>query len=573
MICLIRPPAVEAFRFATTSTTLPLGLAYIAAALEAAGRRVCVVDAVGERPDNRTRYYKGYLIGLDLQDIVARIPREATLVGITVIFTHEWPVVVRLIELIKADRPHLTVMLGGEHISSMPEFCLMTSKADILVMGEGEETVVEFVSALDNGRPFAEIDGLAFRVGSNIAVNRRRTRRSDIDAIPTPAWHHFNIKTYHEHRFAGGMHSSSLTIPVIGTRGCPYQCTYCSAPNMWTPLWIPRDPVKVVDEIERYVEIYGARNFSFQDLTAIIQKEWIAAFCREILKRSLSITWQLPTGTRSEAIDPEVAELLRKSGMVNMGYAPESASETTRQLIKKKMKTHKLFESIRAAVGADLNVTTFLVIGFPHDKIEHVLENLPYLDRFAREGVKDIAVGFYMALPGTQLFYSLYDAGKIRLDREYFRHILDSLSLWPSQSYCDNLGRLKLTALKLRLYLKFYGAKRRLGTHKGPMLTLWRALSGFGGAEHESKLQTAFRNGMISAWDCVKVRFKPGWMSLHEERELFKTWDAVFRNIRRQKASQGVYAAAPADTSQLHLTNVIPLVRQDHGASRVFTIT
>src|SRR4029450_7497130 len=96
------------------------------------------------------------------------------------------------------------------------------------------------------------------------------------------------------------------------------QCTYCSAPNMWLPRWIARDPVKGVDEIEMYVRKFGAGNFPFQDLTAIIQKDWIKTFCNERIRRNPHIQWQLPTGTRSEAIDPEVARLLKASGMTSM---------------------------------------------------------------------------------------------------------------------------------------------------------------------------------------------------------------------------------------------------------------
>src|SRR4029077_13328908 len=133
------------------------------------------------------------------------------------------------------------------------------------------------------------------------------------------------------------------------------QCTYCSAPNMWLPRWIPRDPVKVVDEIESYVKRYGAGNFPFQDLTAIIQKDWIKKFCQELIRRDLNILWQLPTGTRSEAIDPEVAYLSRAAGSTTTGSAPAWGSEETRRLIKKKMPASKLFQSIDSAAAAGLN--------------------------------------------------------------------------------------------------------------------------------------------------------------------------------------------------------------------------
>src|SRR5438552_4000568 len=115
IVCLIRPPAAEAFRFSVASITLPLGLAYIAGALRKAHFDIRVVDAVGEGADTRTNYCKGYLVGLRFKDIVARIPMGADIIGITVVFTHEWPAVVRLIELIRDRFPNATLVIGGGH--------------------------------------------------------------------------------------------------------------------------------------------------------------------------------------------------------------------------------------------------------------------------------------------------------------------------------------------------------------------------------------------------------------------------------------------------------------------------
>ena len=573
-ICLIRPPAVESFRFATTSITLPLGLAYIAAALERDGRSVYVVDAVGEGPEVRTRYCKGHLVGLRFEDVVRRIPDEVGLVGITVVFTHEWPAVVRLVELIKRARPELAIVLGGEHVTSMPEFCLMTSAANYLAIGEGEESIIDLLAALDAGGPLDGVEGIAFRTNGHVIVNKRRGRRVSVDEITPPAWNHFEIENYHRHRFVGGMYSEELTVPILATRGCPYQCTYCSAPNMWLPRWIPRDPKLLVDEIEGYVNTYGARNFPFQDLTAIIQKDWIVTFCREILDRGLEITWQLPTGTRSEAIDAEVAGLLKQAGMTSMAYAPESGSETTRKLIKKKMKTERLFDSVAAAVDADLNVAIFLVIGFPHDLPEHLEENFAFIDRLAEAGVTDLSVGYYMALPGTELFHSLHDSGQITLDRAYFRHILDSLSLMPSQSYCKALSRLDLMRWKPRLLFRFYGAKRRRsGSSGGFLASLRRAASGLiGEAAHQSKLQTANRTGVTSAFETASAIFQPRWISPREEALMFSRWDEIYRLVRREKLALGVAAEAPADTALLHATNAIAAITHDHQSARGLAI-
>jgi radical SAM superfamily enzyme YgiQ (UPF0313 family) len=551
---------------------MPLGLAYIAAALKGAGIGVHVDDAVGEAPTTRASYCKGYLVGLQLDEIVARVPPNADIVGITVIFTHEWPAVVRLIDLLRGRFPKATIVVGGEHITSLPEFSLLSSKADVAVLGEGEETVVELISALRTGRSLSDIAGLAYRDKDKICVNQRRERKTNIDDIALPDWDGFSPETYHRHRFVGGIFSSRMTVPILATRGCPYQCTYCSAPNMWLPRWIPRDPVKVVDEIETYVKKFGAGNFPFQDLTAIIKRDWIKAFCEELIQRNLNIQWQLPTGTRSEAIDPEIAGLLKASGMTSMAYAPESGSDYTRRLIKKKMTADKLFASIDAATGADLNVAVFLVIGFPHDRPEHIAENLPFIDRLAAHGVNDVSVGFYMALPGTELFHSLYEAGRIRIDRRYFRHILDSLTLVPSQSYCSAMTRFALAKWKFIMFRRFYGAKKSNG-EAGLLASVRRALSGlFHGGDHATKLETVARNALTNAIETIKAAFGPRYISRAAEREMFATWDNIYRQVYGQKLASGAVARASIDSAELHRGNVIHVLAKEHSTRRTVAV-
>ena len=110
-----------------------------------------MIDAVTAAPTTHTRYFEGYLVGLPLAEVARRIPSDARFVGITCMFTHEWPMVVQLVKLIKQRRPELPVVVGGEHVTAMPEFSLATSLADALVLGEGEETAVELFAALASG--------------------------------------------------------------------------------------------------------------------------------------------------------------------------------------------------------------------------------------------------------------------------------------------------------------------------------------------------------------------------------------------------------------------------------------
>ena len=528
-----------------------------------------MVDAVASAPDNLRRYHKGYLIGLSFDEIAARIPSGVEFIGISVLFTHEWPAAVCLIDTIKRRHPDVPIILGGEHVSSMTEFCLLTSAADVLVLGEGEETIIELLQVLRDEQPLDDIEGIAYRSGDDVVVNPRRQRITDIDAIAYPAWHLFALDTYHEHRWIGGLYSSTKSVPILATRGCPYQCTYCSAPNMWTPRWIPRDPVKVVDEIQYYVEQFGAGNFTFQDLTAIIQRQWIVDFCNELLDRDLQITWQMPTGTRTEAIDAEVAQLLKRTGMTNMAYAPESGSEETRRLIKKKMKTDRLFESMRATVAEGLHASAFMVIGFPHDTKENLRDNLPFLDAIAEIGITDIGISFYMALPGTQMFESLYDNGKVIINRKYFRHILAATTLYPTSTYNEHLSRLQLMGWKYRLFWHFYQRRRSVEASAGLASQMWGSLKRLRRKSgDERKIQTAFRYGVVTGINTAKCKLKRGWMSRSDEKRLFDRWDDIYRQVREKNVHDGVHTPAPADTRRLHEINVILPLKAEHGARR-----
>jgi anaerobic magnesium-protoporphyrin IX monomethyl ester cyclase len=533
MITLIRPPAIDVLRFATTSVSPPIGLAYIAGSLETAGYSVKVVDAVAANPAQTTRSFKGFLMGLRIEEIAERIDENTKLIGISTIFTHEWPLVVQLMKLIKRRFPDVPIIVGGEHVSSMPEFCLHSSVADFIVMGEGEETCVALAEALFTGSSYKDITGITYRDGENVIVNPRRQRNLAVDDIPRPAWHLFDIASY---GLIGGIDTDGVTIPMLATRGCPYQCTYCSAPNMWTTRWVARTPSNVVDEMEYYMREFGATNFPLQDLTAIIQKEWIVDFCQLIIDRELNITWQLPTGTRAEAIDEEVAELLLKSGMVTMAYAPESGSDETRELIKKRIHRPKLLKSMEAAVKYNLHVSCFFVLGFPHDTEKQFKDSLSFVRTLAETGAQDIAIGFYMALPGTELFRRLYNEGNITFDRKYFRHILDSQKFAPSNVYMRSATRWILAYWKLRIYFEFYGAKSHRSTFVGVILTILGAIPAVFKKKHVSRMETAFKNFLVNGWRIIKTQFQPRWMPLKEELEMFEPWPKLFAATMDKKA-------------------------------------
>ena len=170
-----------------------------------------------------------------------------------------------------------------------------------------------------------------------------------------------------------------------------------------------------------------------------------------------------------------------------------------------------------------------------------------------------------MALPGTELFHSLYDSGKICLDINYFRHILDSLAIVPSQSYTYSLGRLDLMLWKLRMFKRFYTA-HRIGLNKKPLLDrVLDLLMSLGKKKHNTRLQTAIHNGLESALTTFIVQFKPAWLNRKQEELIFANWDKIYRELRLKKISQRAAEFYPEDTTELHKTNVIKLLKIEHN--------
>lgn len=480
---LVHPPAfLNPTALTALRPSLPLGLAYIAGSLREAGHEVSIIDAVGEAPDRVVRSGRVARLGLSIEELVARIAPQTQVVGIGAMFTYQWRVVSELIHAIKRSRPDLLVVGGGEHFTGLPEESLVSSPLDIVVLGEGEETIVELLrryeahlqaaraagasaagasaapgQALDVASWAGDMPGVSYRKGDAVVHNPRRDRVRDIDGIPRPAWDLFDVAGYDERRLINGPRMG-MTMPILATRGCPYRCAYCSSPNMWTTKWLARDPRQVADEIQEYVETFGARNFPFQDLTAIIKRQWVLDFCNELIARKLQITWQMPTGTRCEVVDEEVAALLKASGGLSLNFAPESGSEAVRAKVAKQMSEKSLFNAVHAAVSHKLNTSVFFVLGFPGDQVADFKETLKWARRLARAGVEDLAVGFYFPIPGTRFYKELQSRGDAELTDELMMAPIFVHDRWLTEdrNYSEGLSAKTLTLWRYRIVWAFY---------------------------------------------------------------------------------------------------------------------
>ncbi len=468
VVCLLKSPALLKAFALSTLTAPPIGIAYLAGTLRHAGIVYQVVDAVGEALDQLLplEFCDGYAIGLTTDEIVERIDPRADIIGLSCMFSSSWPYDRRLIAKIRQRFPNARIVLGGEHATACADYILETCpEVDICVLGEGEEILLALIGALRGGTELSEVRGLAYRENGAIRHTERRKRIRDIDAIPVPDWSQVPIDNYMTRGLGHGI-ANLRSMPLMATRGCPYQCTFCSSPMMWTTRWIARMPAAVVDEMESYIERYGAENFDLYDLTAIIKKDWIVAFAQEILRRGLKIEYQLPSGTRSEAIDEEVSELLYRSGCRQMNYAPESGSPGTLARIKKKVKLPRLEDSLRGACRHNLKVMVNIIF-FPDDTLGDVVATFKFMLRCSWLGLHDIAFVPYVPYPGAELYNQMVKDGRLPpLGEEYFMGLLTHSDISSAKSYNPRFSARQVQWIRLAFLALFYSSSYLFRPHR-----------------------------------------------------------------------------------------------------------
>ncbi|MBX3026411.1 B12-binding domain-containing radical SAM protein [bacterium] len=439
---LIRCPQTFHTFVSAAPAVPPLGLAYVAAALQRAGHAVRIVDPTGEAIDRFTPiegWARTLRRGLSDDEILERIA-GSDVIGFSLMFSQDWLVTRALIAKVRARFPDSVLIAGGEHFTAEPVGALAAAPGlDYVLVGEGDRSACELFEHLEGRRPLESVAGVYYRergrAGGPIRRSAGMARVRDVDALPWPAWELVPLENY----LAGG-HGWGVdrgrNVPMNATRGCPYQCTFCSSPTMWTTRWVARDPADVVAEIGHYVATYRATNFDFQDLTAIIRKSWLIEFCQRLLAADLRITWQLPTGTRSEALDADVLPLLVASGCTNITYAPESGNPRTLQRIKKKVRLDRMQRSMRAAVRAGCNVKANFIFGFPGETYGDLLRSFGFLARLAVIGVHDISIAPFRPYPGSELFRELQATGVLPnpLDDDYYRRLASAAENMPGTS-------------------------------------------------------------------------------------------------------------------------------------------
>lgn len=413
---------------------IPLGLAYIAAVLENEGNDVRIIDMNAEKVNDR-----------HLQRRVS----DADIVGITGMIT-EYQGILRITNVIKESNEAIKVVLGGSLATTLPQELLQTSKADFVVMGEGERTVVNLVSAIKRGDNFADIKGIGYKDGNRIFIADRPEPIANLDSIPFPARHLLDMERYVQNQF----HNFSSHLPGFGkikstnlitSRGCPYSCTFCFR-DMWGYRWRGRSPENIVAEMEMVRAKYGINGFFFNDDTFVLDRNRVSEFCNLLKKRNLNAAWFC--NGRVNLMTKELLEAMYEAGCREIAYGMESGNQQMLDSLKKNITLDQVRDVVNWTKDAGISANGYFMIGLPGETKESIHQTIA----FAEELDLDF-YGFSLltALPGTELYQSATEKGQIQAD-------ITSLKDWGfniNTNLTEDCSNEDLIALQNEIFRKF----------------------------------------------------------------------------------------------------------------------
>jgi len=425
-VLLINPPPYQRVDEFDTPNFTRLGLACLAAQLRADGLAdVQIVDGKFER--------------LSYEAILERVRRFAPdVVGLTA-FTNEINPAARVAGMVKALSPAITTVVGGVHASVLPEQTLEEFPAfDCVVIGEGEVTFAELITALDRQTALAGIPGLCFRDGGGVTRTAERQRTVDLDTFPLPAW---------------DLLPPSPRYLFMTQRGCAFRCTFCANPNGRTVR--VRSVDHVMTELEAIIGRGGTELYVCDELFTA-DRERTHRLLDAMIAAAIGRQLRWSAQTHVNLVDRELFAKMKAAGCRMCGLGIETGDPDIMRRMKKGSTMQRVVAARQAAGAVGLPIEGLLIIGHPYETWESAMRTIDFAVTLNPE---QPSIGVMVPYPGTEVAaMAARGEGGYRLLstdwNDYNKQIGNALAF-------ENLSRRELETLQLLAYIKVFLGNRR----------------------------------------------------------------------------------------------------------------
>ena len=375
-ILFINPPSETPFK--KDDPYYPLGLLYLASILEKDGHKVLVKD-----------YYR-YSLEEKKKEIINLIKAYSPdVVGLSCVTMNRLSNY-ELIKITKKINPRIKIIIGGIHATSMYEQILLNYPVDAIVLGEGEVSTPKLINALRANKSLKKIKGIAFKDKEKVLFTGYEKYIENLDELPFP-----------KHEFCEEIIKKTKTAIVITSRGCPYNCIFCSTARYWGRKWRARSAKNVVDEIEYLIKRFPSlKTIIFPDDTSTLNNQRMIDICNDILKRKIKINW-ICSG-RLDVVSEKMLYKMKEAGCKLLAYGIESGSSKMLKTMKKGITREQIEKTIKLTNKVGLKYGAYLMVGNPGETWETVKETVLFIKKL--KNINFWSVGRLEIYPNTEIY-------------------------------------------------------------------------------------------------------------------------------------------------------------------------
>ena len=436
-ILLVHPPAMEVYgRFKPAAKLaaqpqMPLGILYIGAVLEQNGHQVEIIDSDVD-----------HMGPVEIVEYVDR--NHPDVVGVTAT-TPMYPGARQILSSVKEKHPQITTILGGYHLTALPEQTMAESATDIGVHGEGEQTIIELITALEQNTDLEPIEGILYHQDGSVIETCPRVPVRDLDTLPFPARH---LVRYQKYIWSVPGKGLVPVTTIMTQRGCPFQCVFCGVQTMF-PKVRYRSVGNIIDELEHIVTNLGIHHVQFSDDTLTLKADKVRAMCAEIRRRNLKLTWE--GYTRADVINKDLLKEMKAAGLVRVSFGVESGDQKVLDAMKKGTKLEQYRQAYQWCDELGLETRCSVMLGNAYETKQTVQSTIDFIRSLK---VYQAYINIATPYPGTDLLeMARKGEGGLRLLTENWA---EYRRYGNAVMEVNDLTREDLILLQRTAYRKFY---------------------------------------------------------------------------------------------------------------------
>ncbi|WP_455757127.1 B12-binding domain-containing radical SAM protein [Sulfurimonas sp.] len=328
---------------------------------------------------------------------------------------YEYKKAIKISDAINRSTQRPFYIIGGFGPTPAPEFFLNKLQADALVMGEGEVTAVELLKCIKEKKDFKDILGLAYRIDDKVFVNPSRPLIEDVDSIPMPAYHLFNIEHYRLIQLPE-RDKTDFTMPILSGRGCTFTCNFCYRMDKG---FRGRSNESIIEEIRYLKENHGITYIGFSDELLMSSIERTMSLSQAMIDADLNVKWDC--NGRLNYAKPKVLDLMKKAGCVFINYGIEAFDDQILKNMDKVLTTKQIEKGIIATLEAGISPGYNIIFGNIDETKETLMKGVDFLLKYDN-GAQMRTIRPVTPYPGSPLYHLAIEKGMIKDIEDFYEN-------------------------------------------------------------------------------------------------------------------------------------------------------